>query len=412
MRSSWHAGFAFLLPLFGVPFVSAQDHAQSRPDRDKVGAAIQAFAKDLWSKVAKREGNLTVSPGSIALALGMTAAGARGETEKQMLRVLHLDAATDLAAVGELARRLERGGKAKADARVAIVNRLFGAKECRFEAPFLQLVERSYGAPLELVPYSTAPEKAREHINAWVLEKTQKRIADLLPPGSILTDTRLTLVNAVWFLADWSRPFEADHTFDSDFTLAGGAKQKVRMMSTTANLQYAQIDGAEVVQLTYVGDEYAMLFVLPPEGAGPEAGVTAGVLGAPAALATTRVRLRLPRFKIEMTDSLRLKPVLVELGMTDAFDRGRADFTGITNPARAEDRLCVDEVYHKAFVRVDEKGTEAAAATAVVMKRAGAPPQQLKEITFDRPFVFVLRHLASGTPLFVGRVAQPGPVGS
>jgi serpin B len=150
-----------------------------------------------------------------------------------------------------------------------------------------------------------------------------------------------------------------------------------------------------------------MLFVLPPKDVASSAWLPRQVLAAAAELPSERVSLALPRFKVEMADSLRLKPVLIELGMPLAFERARADFTGIANPRNPEDRLSIDEVYHKAFVRVDEKGTEAAAATAVVMKRAGARAIPARPVSFDRPFAFVLRHVPSGTPLFVGKVADP-----
>jgi len=377
-------------------------------DAPDLKSATRGLTVDLWKKLAKSDGNLAFSPGSIAVAIAMTAAGAKGETQKQMLAFLHVDRADAMPEFGELCKRWEHGGKEKGAAKVAVANRLFGANHFPFEAPFLELVARSFDAPLERLDYRSNPDRVRTHINQWVLDKTAKRIVDLIPPGGISKDARLTLVNAVHFLGDWKQQFKNESTREENFTLASGSKQKVPTMIASGSYQYASLDGCEVVQLEYVGGEYAMLFVLPPVGAEPTSWLPAKVLSLDAKLPAEALTLQLPRFKVEMNKSFELSGILRELGIVDAFDSQKADFTGIANPSNPADRILIDEVYHKAFVRVDEKGTEAAAATAVVMKADGSARPPEKFVRFDRPFAFALRHLPSGAPLFVGKIVNPG----
>jgi serpin B len=398
-----------LLLTLSLPMPSAAQEptkGQSKPGLARVGTATQALAVDLWARVAAAEGNVSYSPASIALAVAMTTAGARGETQKELLRFLHADAA-DLPRFAELARLVE--GSAKGTNQVTITNRLFGAKSQELERPFLDLLDREFRAPLETLDIATDPEKARKHVNAWVDKNTNGRIQDLLPQGGVKAETKLLLANAIWLLADWASPFQKELTQPQPFALRDGKKKDVPMMYTSGHLECADVDGSVAVQLRYAGGELAMLFVLPPKDAEPSTWLSAKLLAKTSDLPGAEVRLFLPRFRVEAEKTLCLAKEMQALGVTSAFDRGRADFTGIANPKDPAERLFVEEVFHKAFVRVDEKGTEAAAATIVSMAPTSAaqPPAEPREVRFDRPFAFVLRHLPSGAVLFAGKVVDP-----
>jgi serpin B len=379
-----------------------QDVAVS-PNTKAVGTAINALAVDLWGKLAPAEGNLSCSPASIATALAMTTAGARGTTQQELLAFLHVADQNLLPVFGALGRRLTTEGKVK----LAIANRLFGDKGCPFEKPYLELLAQGFGSPLESLDIRNEPEQTRLRVNDWVAVQTAQKIKDILPPQSVDKNTRLLLANAVHFLGDWARPFEASETKPQPFHLADGTTPNVPTMDQTANLEFAEVAGHQVVQLLYQDKEFGMLFVLPPKGKAPATWLGKAVLELPAKLEAQEVHLLLPRFRVEAPATTKLKATMQALGVEAAFDRRRADLTGIANPSDPNERLLIDDVYHKAFVRVDEKGTEAAAATVVSVARATAMPPPAREVRFDRPFAFVLRHLPSGAALFVGKVVDP-----
>jgi len=382
--------------------------------------ASNAFGLDLWARLREEEGNRVFSPASISLALGMTWAGARGETGEQMARVLHFgeQEAVHAAAAALLARWNDPG---REQYELRVVNRLFGEQRYTFEQDFLALTRRRYGAPLEALDFSGAPDPSRQHINAWVAGQTADRIRDLLPPRSVDSDTRLVLTNAVYFLGKWVSPFEPNLTRDADFHVAPGRTVQVPTMHRTAPFAYGEAPGLTLLEMPYRGEDLAMVFLLPNERDGLDAlerGLSAEALSgwlaalssdpAPGSLSPTRVAVSLPKFEIDPASSTALKQTLVEMGMPVAFDRGAADFTGMANPPDPRERLHISQVFHKAFVRVDEEGTEAAAATAVVMGRgAGPPPAQPKVFQADHPFLFLIRDLRSGMILFLGRVSDP-----
>jgi serpin B len=375
-----------------------------------LAAASNQLGLDLWSRVRKAPGNLALSPASISLALAMTWGGARGETAAEMQRVMRLDvdAEAAMAGWGQLAASLQ--GPART-LELRIANRLFGEQSYRFEAAYLDRTKAAFGAPLEPLDFKRAPEPARAHINRWVADRTAQRIKDLLPPRSIVPDTRLVLVNAIYFLADWEAPFEPQATTVQPFTIAPGKTVPAKLMRRRGSYRLAKAGGAAVLELPYRGGDAAMLVVLPDRVDGLaalEASLDAGKLAAwTAALADEQVDLWLPRFQIDPPAAMALKAPLEALGMARAFDRRRADFTGIASPPSPEDRLFIGAVFHKAFVKVDEEGTEAAAATAVVMPRkAGMPPPAI-ELKVDHPFLFFIVDRASGLVLFMGRVAEP-----
>jgi serpin B len=366
--------------------------------------ASNAFGFDLYAKVRSQPGNLVISPASISAALTMTYGGARATTASQMKQVLHLDGEPDTA--------MDRGGQllldlsSTAPVKLAIANRLFGEKTWKFEDAFLSRTRAAYGAPLEQVDYIHHFEEARVDLNDWVAGETEDLIKDLVPPGGIDETTRLALVNAIYFLGDWAEPFEKEATEPRSFRLDAKDKKEVPTMAGTMRLPTAEVDGAIAVELPYAGDRFAMTLVMPEEveGLGAlerklDAKWFEGVVGA---LKSDRIDLRLPKFKVEPPTSIELSKQLVQLGMVDAFNGLKADFGGM-----ASNNLAISKVFHKGFIRVDEKGTEAAAATAVIMKNESASMSG-REIAFDRPFLFVLRDKTTGLALFVGRVTDPG----
>lgn len=378
---------------------------------ETLAASSNALAFDLYARARTTAGNVALSPISISSALTMTWAGARGETAQQMQKVLHV--------TGEPGQAMDVSGKllasfGSADSKVTlrVANRLFGEKTYAFQKPYLDQVAAAFGAPLEGLDFKGAFEASRVHINGWVATQTQDRIKDLIPGGALDADTRLVLTNAIYFLGDWQSPFERENTRPEAFQSAPGATHNVPTMHKSEHFRFAATDGVKIVELPYVGGDVAMTFVLPDAPAGLEAveqrlspATLAAWLGA---LRSEQVNLSLPKFEIDPPSSLSLGDLLQALGMTLAFDRGKADFTGIADPPSPADRLYISSVFHKAFVKLDEKGTEAAAATAVVMALAGAaPPANPAEFKADHPFLFLLRHVPSGTILFLGRVSDP-----
>jgi len=377
---------------------------------DAVGA-LHALGAGLYAELGAEAGNLALSPYSVAVALAMTRNGARGPTEREMGDVLGgveadrlnggLNALTSY--VESLAGTQEKLDGKKAEIALRAANTLFGEVTATFEAEFLDTLAREYGAGLRAVDFVNDTEAARLAINDWTAERTEGRIAELIPAGVLDQLTRLVLVNALYLKAPWEEPFTKELTVDADFHLLDGSTISVPTMSLQSHAgMIGTGDGWQALQLPYAGRRIAMTIVLPDEGRLPdvEADVASG--GLPAMLAAARpagAAVTLPRWTFR-TDAP-LKDALTALGMPTAFDPGRADFTGMTT----ESRLYITAVLHQAFIAVDEEGTEAAAATAVVMGETSAPV--LVPFTVDRPFLFVIHDVEHGTPLFLGRVADP-----
>ncbi len=375
-----------------------------------LATASNAFGFGLWSRVRAAPGNLAISPASISAALAMTWGGARGETAAGMQQVLRIeeDAGAAMTGWGKLTAALHDASRSF---QLRIANRLFGAGGYRLEAAYLAQLEAAYGARLETLDFAGAPEDARARINRWVESKTEQRIRDLLPPGSIMPDTRLALVNAIYFLADWMEAFNKDNTTEQPFTAAPGVTRPAMMMCRRGEYAYAKTGGVSVVALPYEGGDATMLVVLPDRLDGLDAverSLDAARLSAwRRALRSQEVLVWLPRFAIDPPAAVELGTHLQELGMAYAFDRERADFTAIASPPDPADRLVIDRVFHKAFVKVDERGTEAAAATAVVMMLLGSRPRPVPEFKADHPFLFFIIDEATDLVLFMGRVAEP-----
>jgi serpin B len=296
---------------------------------------------------------------------------------------------------------------------LTIANRLFGQQGYEFRQPFLTLTRDTYHAPFQSMDFIRNSSAARLEINAWVEDQTRQRIRDLIPADGIDRDTRLVLVNALYLKAPWAQEFSTNMTKLRPFHLDGGATQDVPTMERQDRFGYSQRDGYRVVTVPYSGGDVQFLILLPDavDGlAALEANLSPQDLIGAASAKPADVRLQLPKFKLE-PPLLRLSEALVGLGMRSAFDKpeGSANFDRMA-PRKPDDYLKISEVFHKTFLELDEKGTEAAAATAVVMMRVtsavGKKPEPV-EVRVDRPFLFAIQHRPSGACLFLGRVTNP-----
>lgn len=368
------------------------------------------FAFKLYQELKEKGGNLFYSPYSISLALAMTYAGASGETAQQMADTLQfmleqerlhpafnwLDA--ELASRGEGA-----AGKDGEGFRLNIVNAIWGQKDYEFLPAFLDVLAENYGAGLRILDFITETEKSRVAINDWVSDQTEGRIKDLIPQGAIDALTRLVLTNAIYFNAAWEYPFDEKMTADGPLYLLDGGQVTVPMMKQTESFGYTEGEGYQAIELRYDGDELSMVILLPEAG---KFEAFEEILNAQQVdaiindLQNTQITLTMPRFEFESEFSL--KDTLAEMGMPIAFSPGEADFSGMTGNRE----LLISDVVHKAFVAMDEAGTEAAAATAVIMPTSAAPEPTV-EVTIDRPFIFLIRDIETGAILFVGRVLNP-----
>ena len=381
----------------------------------QAATANNRFGFDLLTRLRQQGGNLFFSSYSISTAMALTYTGARGQTADQMARVLHWcdgNGRTGAWSPAVLARSL---GAAIADQNrrgvqgnyeLVVANALWGHKDFTFLDDFLQTNETHYGGRLQSVDFAGDPESARVTINTWVEEQTRKRIQDLIPKGVIDEMTRLVLTNAIYFKGDWARPFAKDGTLNAPFKLGGNRTVDAPMMNQTGPFNYAEGPDLQVLEMPYKGDELSMVILLPREADGVakvEQGLTYDTLTAwLAQVRSHEVVVTIPRFKL--SGQLSLAGTLRSMGMTDAFSGG-ADFSGMTG--RRD--LFISAVVHKAFVAVDEKGTEAAAATGVVMKLTSVGPRT-RPVVFlaDHPFMFLIRDRVSGAILFVGRLTDPG----
>jgi serpin B len=368
-----------------------------------------AFAFDVYQALRAGDDNLFYSPYSISMALAMTYAGARGETERQMAETLRfllsqsrLPPAFHALQVDLAQRAQTAGGEEDEGFQLNIANALWGQEGEPFRTSFLQVLDAAYGAGMRSLDFAAAPEQARITINDWVADQTEDKIQDLVPPGAIDALTRLVLTNAIYFNAAWANPFEPDATEDGAFTLLDGGQVTVPLMQQTASIPYAAGDGWQAVELMYQGFELSMVILLPQAGEFEAFESTLDAVQVDAILAELgyqSVALAMPRFEFESSWSL--KETLVEMGMPAAFS-GAADFSGMSDRSG----LFIGDVIHKAFVSVDEAGTEAAAATAVIMPTS-AGPQEAVEVRIDHPFLFLIRDIPTGAVLFVGRVINP-----
>jgi len=398
-----------------TPTASAQPDVPA-PTSDEIMAATRfakannAFGFDLYNQIRNTPGNLALSPTSLSIALAMTWVGAKGETWAEMRKVLHFEssAADVMSDARKLITLLENPSQ---PLKLSFANRLFGEKTYTFEKPYLDATDKMFGAGLEAVDFLKGAEKSRETINAWVEKKTEQRITDLIPTGALDQDTRLVLVNAIYFLADWQRPFEKTRTQPDDFIVSTSSKVRAPMMRQEASFNFAESDGAKLLELPYKGGEMSMLIALPNEANGIaklEQSLSAEKLAEwLKAMKSERVSVALPKFEVNPAKATKLDDTLKKLGMKLAFDRKKADFTAMAKPQSTDEQIVLSHVFHRALVKVDEKGTEAAAASAVSMSAKGAAPHPAAEFKADHPFVYFIRHNKTGLVVFMGRVADP-----
>jgi len=404
---------------------AAADPNDAPASEKNVVTAANTFATDIYAQLAgKDQKNLFLSPASIHAALAMTYLGAKGPTAAEMGRTLHLGdltSATTLAGYEALLKQLneppkitdwQREGRRVVRKQVPpyqlhMVNALWAQESYPFGAEYMKSVQQHFGARVEMMDFKTAPEPSSKIINEWVEKQTNDRIEDLIPQGLIDPMTRLVLTNAVYFKSNWAHKFSKYATKDKPFRLLDGKTADVPQMARQGKYGYAETEDLQVLSLPYRANQLDMIVLLPRanDGLGKlEKQLNATNLAEwTKALKTEDVRVTLPKWKFE--SSFTLKKTLEAMGMKLAFVWPGADFTAMSPTGE----LYISEAIHKAFVAVDEEGTEAAAATAVMMAAGAAPmrPKEPKVFTADHPFVFLIRHKASGVILFMGRVTNP-----
>jgi len=401
--------FSALL-LFASVVGADEPRPASANDAKSAASASNRFALDLFRALPKDGQNRFFSPYSISEALAMTREGAAGETAKEMDRVFHFlkrrAAAQAALRKGLAPPKLNRRDGTSAPAyRLQVANALWGHSTSTFVPAFLEELAGRYAAPLERLDFTRPPE-ARKRINDWVAKMTQDKIKGIVPEGKPSRDTRLALVNAIYFKARWAKAFSEHETRDAPFRLEGAKSTPAKFMNRTEEYAYGEGAQVQVLELPYEGGAVSMVVILPKKRGGlaaVEKSLDSRTLSRWLELESRQVAVSLPRFRY--TVPLNLSKILSAMGMPTAFGP-EADFSQMCS----SERLCMGPVLHKAFVAVDEKGTEAAAATVVLMKRELAPaPGKAISFRADHPFLFLIRHRVTGAILFMGRVCNPNP---
>jgi serpin B len=377
-------------------------------DQKAIVQSNNSFAVDLYGQLRARDGNLFFSPDSISTALAMAYAGARGDTALEMAKTLHftLPPARLHPAMGA---QLANLNAAHAGYQLHVADALWAEKDFNFLDSYIKLMNSDYGAGFNRVDFKDAPERARTTINEWIAQKTENKITDLLPQGSVSPATRLVLTNAIYFKGNWQTQFEKSQTQDDDFRLTAATTTKAPLMHRSGAFRYFSGGSFQMLEIPYKSNELSMIVLLPNDAAGLpalEQGLTADNVESwlEQLKIEPKVILTLPKFKL--TEEFELADTLGAMGMPNAFARTRADFSGMTGKRD----LWISAVIHKAFVDVNEEGTEAAAATGITMRSAMVHmPDRIPPIIFraDHPFVFLIRDTVSGSILFMGRVTDP-----
>jgi serine protease inhibitor len=410
MKTLWAMPTALNFARFCVAVIAAAVTLQARAaERTEMKALVEgntAFALQLYGKLRSTDGNLALSPYSISSALTMTYAGARGATARQMEQALHFDQSK--TGLHELFGELDAALKAaQGSNELSIANSLWPQEKYEFRDDFLNLLKKDYGATVTPLNYERETEQARATINKWVDDKTRHKIAEIIGPRVLNELTRMVLVNAMYFKGTWAAPFPESATQPDQFYAKPDTAITVPFMHKRSHFSYGENDQLQLLALPYVGRQLEMIILLPRsrDGIGQlESSLT------PASLSTWTSGMRdqqadvaLPKFK--MSTGFELAKTLAALGVKDAFDPERADFSGMDGRAHW---LYISAVLHKAYVDVNEKGTEAAAATAVVMVGSAARPVEPPRVfRADHPFLFLIRDSTTGSILFMGRVAKP-----
>jgi len=383
-------------------------HSDSKAaENSALAEANNAFAIDFFKTALQPSENAVFSPYSISAAFAMTYAGAAGDTASQMQKAMHWagpasKVATDFASLNQILKDAQKAGAVQ----LSIANALWPQKGYGFRKDYLDLLSDTFKTSLHEADFVKQSEVERVRINQWVEEQTKDRITDLMPPGSVNEMTRLVLANAIYFKAKWQSPFKTESTRPAPFYLASGGSVSAPLMAKQSNFRYALMPTFKLLELPYEGGELSMLIILPDATNGlPELEKEmsdANLVAWTRALRMKEVSVFLPRFR--MTFETRLNGHLETLGMHDAFSDQKADFTGMTGNRD----LYISSAVHKAFVEVNEEGTEAAAATGIAMApRSAVRPVEIPVFRADHPFLYMIRHQATGTILFLGRMIKP-----
>lgn len=378
----------------------------------EIGRNTADFATDFYQQIAGEDGNIIYSPLSLSLALGMTSLGAEGGTEEAMLKTLKLTVPEEQIDPGfsallnalEASQVVENPDHDGNTFQLNIANAIWAQSGSDINQKFLDRIARYFGSGIHQVDFRQSPEVARDLINDWVEEETHQKIKDLIAKGAITDVTRIVLANAIYFNGSWLYTFPESHTSEMPFHLPDNTEVAVDMMQLKGkHLGYTAGEGYQVVTLPYLGTDFSMTLFVPEPGRFSrfEAGFSAIRLEELLnARQSTLVDLWLPKFDFETT--LDAKAPLVAMGMGEAFGR-EADFSGLSN----SDDLMITDVLQKATITVDENGTEAAAATAVIVGLKSAMPMEGVQLKIDRPFLFIIQHEPTGAILFMGRVIEP-----
>jgi serpin B len=398
MKSYLLFSFAILLPLM----ISANNPKEIVDGNNK-------FAFKLFHELqGSTEENMFYSPFSISTAMALVYAGAQDETALQVSQTMNFQPDIHFHSdYKQLLGKLKNGAEGKI--KLNIANGLWAQKDFRFLDAYFDLAKSNYHSELKNVDFVDVSEreKTRKEINSWVEETTNDKIKDLLSPGDLTSLTRLVLVNAIYFYGNWDEPFKKKSTVPAEFSQLNGTKIKVPFMNQQSMYNYYEDAKIQVLEIPYRDDKASMVIFLPIK----KTGITEFeklfdykyYLDIIASLQTTEVRLSLPKF--QTTYKINLGSTLSQMGMPRAFSPNRADFSGMTG----QHDLYISQVIHQAFISVDEQGTEAAAATAVVMMTTSAPPAlEIKVFDADHPFVFLIKDQATGSILFMGKIMNPG----
>ena len=388
---------------------SAAKHIEQKPNTKLIVQANNKLATDLYAKLSETKGNLFFSPYSVSTALAMTYAGAKNDTAAQMAATLNFPTEPAMSQqqfhrdFGAVIKNLNTQGK-KGNYDLTIANALWGQTGYNFLDKFLELVKTNYDSRLNKVDFIKNTESARLTINKWVEDKTNDKIKNLIQKGVLNEATRLVLTNAIYFKGNWANQFKESKTKNEPFTLTTGKKIDAAMMNRTGKFSYAKLDNLQILELPYVEDELSMIILLPEKTnalAELEKNLTAENISTwLKQLRNREVIVSIPKFKME--SQFDLVPVLKSMGMKDAFTN-KADFSGMNG----KKDLAISAVVHKAYVDVNEEGTEAAAATGVAVSLTSAMPEPIPIFRADRPFIFLIRDNDSGSILFLGRVMNP-----
>ncbi len=407
MKNPLFAPGAILSIMAAVAFAQPPSSSAPTPEQAALAESNHALCLDLYGQLRHEPGNLFFSPTSISTAFGMTYAGAKGTTAREMAAALHFTLPPEQLhpAMGALLAALNAP---HAGYELHVADALWAQRGEHFLPQFLHVTQTNYAAGLHTADFEHAPAEARSTINRWVEQQTADKIKDLLPANAVTPDTRLVLTNAIYFKSAWEDPFDKNATQDEEFHLSAADSVKAPLMHRAGGYSFFDGGSFKALEIPYKGRELSMIVLLPNEtdglGALEQSLTAASLREWMGKLQYARkVILTLPRFT--MTRTFELNDAMAALGMKLAFVRGKADFSGITDDPAG---LWIGSAVHKAFVDVNEEGTEAAAATGIMM-RAGAAMREPTPIVFraDHPFVFLIRENKSGNILFMGRVNNP-----